>query len=71
MDSHRRCRYRTRGRGGWDGPGRRVPQPPHHEFRLCVGEVEDIVDAVLYLAEANFTTGVVLPVDGGVSAGGN
>ncbi len=36
-----------------------------------VGEVEDVVDAVLYLAEANFTTGVVLPVDGGVSAGGN
>ncbi|MDV2495012.1 MAG: SDR family oxidoreductase [bacterium] len=35
-----------------------------------VGEVKDIVDAVLYLAEANFTTGVVLPVDGGVAAGG-
>ncbi len=36
-----------------------------------VGEVKDIVDAVLYLADAQFVTGVVLPVDGGVSAGGN
>ena len=35
-----------------------------------VGEVNDIVDAVLYLAEATFVTGVILPVDGGVSAGG-
>lgn len=35
-----------------------------------VGEVKDIVDAVLYLADANFITGVVLPVDGGVAAGG-
>jgi len=35
-----------------------------------VGEAKDIVDAVLYLADANFITGVVLPVDGGVAAGG-
>ena len=35
-----------------------------------VGEVKDIVDAVLYLADADFVTGVVLPVDGGVHAGG-
>ncbi len=35
-----------------------------------VGEVKDIVDAVLYLADAQFVTGVVLPVDGGVYAGG-
>ena len=35
-----------------------------------VGEIKDIVDAVLYLADAEFVTGVVLPVDGGVSAGG-
>ena len=35
-----------------------------------VGEVSDIVDAVLYLADANFVTGVVLPVDGGIHAGG-
>ena len=36
-----------------------------------VGEVKDIVDAVLYLADAEFVTGVILPVDGGVAAGGN
>ena len=35
-----------------------------------VGEVKDIVDAVLYLADAQFVTGVILPVDGGVAAGG-
>ena len=35
-----------------------------------VGEVKDIVDAVIYLADARFVTGVVLPVDGGVAAGG-
>ena len=35
-----------------------------------VGEVKDIVDAVLYLGDAKFVTGVVLPVDGGVHAGG-
>ena len=35
-----------------------------------VGEVSDIVDAVLYLDNAKFVTGVVLPVDGGVAAGG-
>lgn len=34
-----------------------------------VGEVADIVQAVLYFADATFTTGVVLPVDGGVHAG--
>lgn len=34
-----------------------------------MGRVEEIADAVLYLASANFTTGVVLPVDGGMSAG--
>ena len=34
-----------------------------------VGQVKDIVDAVLYLADAEFVTGVVLPVDGGVAAG--
>jgi len=30
-----------------------------------VGEVQEITEAVLYLAEASFTTGVILPVDGG------
>ncbi len=34
-----------------------------------VGEVKDVVDAVMYLADADFVTGVVLPVDGGVHAG--
>ena len=34
-----------------------------------VGEVKDIVDAVLYLGDAEFVTGVILPVDGGVTAG--
>ncbi len=35
-----------------------------------LGEVKDIVDAVRYLADAAFVTGVVLPVDGGVHSGG-
>ena len=30
-----------------------------------VGEVEETTEAVLHLATANFTTGVILPVDGG------
>lgn len=30
-----------------------------------VGEVQEITDAVIYLATASFTTGVILPVDGG------
>jgi len=30
-----------------------------------VGEVEEITDAILHLATADFTTGVILPVDGG------
>ena len=34
-----------------------------------MGRVEEIADAVLYLANANFTTGAVLPVDGGMSTG--
>lgn len=34
-----------------------------------IGTVEEIADAVLYLGDAAFTTGVVLPVDGGMSAG--
>jgi NAD(P)-dependent dehydrogenase (short-subunit alcohol dehydrogenase family) len=33
------------------------------------GVTQDIVDAVLYLTDAQFTTGVVLAVDGGASAG--
>jgi NAD(P)-dependent dehydrogenase (short-subunit alcohol dehydrogenase family) len=34
-----------------------------------LGEVSDVVDAVLYLERAAFVTGVILPVDGGQSAG--
>jgi len=34
-----------------------------------VGEVSDVVEAVLYLATAPFVTGVVLPVDGGATTG--
>lgn len=34
-----------------------------------MGKVTDIVDAVLYLTDSDFTTGVVLPVDGGATAG--
>jgi hypothetical protein len=34
-----------------------------------IGTVEQIVDAALYLLDAEFTTGVVLPVDGGSTAG--
>ena len=30
-----------------------------------VGEVEEITEAVIHLATAGFTTGVILPVDGG------
>ena len=36
-----------------------------------IGEVKDTTEAVLYLASANFTTGTVLPVDGGYVAGRN
>ena len=34
-----------------------------------IGEVEEIAAAVLYLADATFTTGHILPVDGGFVAG--
>jgi NAD(P)-dependent dehydrogenase (short-subunit alcohol dehydrogenase family) len=34
-----------------------------------MGEVEDIVRAVLYLEDAAFTTGEILHVDGGLIAG--
>ena len=34
-----------------------------------IGEVDDVVDAVLYLENASFVTGEVLHVDGGQSAG--
>ncbi len=34
-----------------------------------IGQPRDVVDAVLYLSDAGFTTGAVLPVDGGLSTG--
>jgi NAD(P)-dependent dehydrogenase (short-subunit alcohol dehydrogenase family) len=34
-----------------------------------VGTIDEIVGAALYLIDAGFTTGVVLPVDGGATAG--
>ena len=34
-----------------------------------IGRIEEIAEAVLYLSEADFTTGAVLPVDGGMSVG--
>lgn len=34
-----------------------------------IGKVKDVVDAVMYLTDSEFTTGVVLSVDGGMTAG--
>ena len=34
-----------------------------------LGEVDDVVDAILYLENAPFVTGEILHVDGGQSAG--
>ena len=34
-----------------------------------MGEISDIVDAILYLESAQFVTGEILHVDGGQSAG--
>jgi NAD(P)-dependent dehydrogenase (short-subunit alcohol dehydrogenase family) len=34
-----------------------------------MGEIDDVVDAILYLEEARFVTGEILHVDGGQSAG--
>lgn len=33
------------------------------------GVVRDVVDAVMYLTDSSFTTGIVLPVDGGATTG--
>jgi len=49
--------------------------PESHEFLKKMqpagrlGTVAEIADAVLYLAGADFTNGIVLPVDGGATAG--
>ena len=34
-----------------------------------LGEISDVVDAMLYLESASFVTGEILHVDGGQSAG--
>jgi NAD(P)-dependent dehydrogenase (short-subunit alcohol dehydrogenase family) len=34
-----------------------------------LGEVDDVVDAIMYLETASFVTGEILHVDGGQSAG--
>jgi NAD(P)-dependent dehydrogenase (short-subunit alcohol dehydrogenase family) len=34
-----------------------------------VGDTADIVEAALYLTDSEFSTGVILPVDGGAAAG--
>lgn len=34
-----------------------------------IGSTQDIVAAVLYLTDAEFTTGIILPVDGGMTSG--
>jgi NAD(P)-dependent dehydrogenase (short-subunit alcohol dehydrogenase family) len=50
-------------------------QPETHPFFASLhpvarmGEISDIVDAILYLDTANFVTGEILHVDGGQSAG--
>jgi NAD(P)-dependent dehydrogenase (short-subunit alcohol dehydrogenase family) len=49
--------------------------PVTHDFLKAlaplkaIGTVEQIADAALYLVDAQFTTGVILPVDGGATAG--
>lgn len=34
-----------------------------------IGEPEEVAEAIIYLASARFVTGVVLPIDGGMTAG--
>lgn len=36
-----------------------------------VGEVQEITEAVIHLATASFTTGIIMPVDGGYVHGRN
>nr|WP_233152728.1 hypothetical protein [Mycobacterium sp. NS-7484] len=49
--------------------------PSTHDFMAGLnpmgqlGEIDDAVDAVLYLERAGFVTGEILRVDGGQSAG--
>jgi NAD(P)-dependent dehydrogenase (short-subunit alcohol dehydrogenase family) len=49
--------------------------PGSHDFLKAlqptgqIGQVDDIVGAVQYLTDSNFTTGAILPVDGGATSG--
>jgi NAD(P)-dependent dehydrogenase (short-subunit alcohol dehydrogenase family) len=49
--------------------------PVSHEFLSALhpvgrmGEISDIIDAVIYLEGASFVTGEILHVDGGQNAG--
>jgi NAD(P)-dependent dehydrogenase (short-subunit alcohol dehydrogenase family) len=49
--------------------------PETHEFLAALhpvgrmGEIDDVVDAILYLEQARFVTGEILHVDGGQNAG--
>jgi NAD(P)-dependent dehydrogenase (short-subunit alcohol dehydrogenase family) len=49
--------------------------PDTHEFLKAmqpsgrIGNVQEVVDAVFYLTDAEFTTGAILPVDGGATSG--
>jgi NAD(P)-dependent dehydrogenase (short-subunit alcohol dehydrogenase family) len=55
----------------------RTPMHPTTEYEALaalqpigrVGEIDDVVDAILYLESASFVTGEILHVDGGQSAG--
>jgi NAD(P)-dependent dehydrogenase (short-subunit alcohol dehydrogenase family) len=46
-----------------------IPQPVAIVTGARMGEISDIVDAVLYLQNATFVTGENIRVDGGVHAG--
>ena len=65
-------RFNAIGAGIIDTP---MHKPETHEFLKTlhpiqrIGNVSEIVDAVLYLADATFVTGEVLHVDGGAHAG--
>jgi NAD(P)-dependent dehydrogenase (short-subunit alcohol dehydrogenase family) len=50
-------------------------EPATHEFLKALspmkrlGTTEEIIEAALYLVDAEYTTGVILPVDGGATTG--
>ena len=44
-------------------------QPVYNAIVWQDTRTQDIVDAVFYLVDARFTSGVVLPIDGGATAG--